>query len=172
MRGRLPIKDDLDVTNEDIANRNLILFGDPASNSILAQIADALPLQWSAKEIRFAGKTVKIGVGSIARSYTINPNGTGGTPDDRISIFNITRTGEAFNSVKVSWTLKNQELYSALAALGFSNGTIKPSKDIPFAVTITYDIYTALDRPDIRYSSSGTSARGMLTRPVPKSTRP
>ena len=125
-----------------------------------------------AQGYRFAGKTVKIGVGSIARSYTINPNGTGGTPDDRISIFNITRTGEAFNSVKVSWTLKNQELYSALAALGFSNGTIKPSKDIPFAVTITYDIYTALDRPDIRYSSSGTSARGMLTRPVPKSTRP
>ena len=30
MRGDLPVKDDQDVTSEDIADKHLILFGDPA----------------------------------------------------------------------------------------------------------------------------------------------
>jgi hypothetical protein len=56
-RGNLVIKDDIDVSNDDIAGKNLILFGDPSSNSILAHIADALPLRWNEKEIAIAGKT-------------------------------------------------------------------------------------------------------------------
>jgi predicted esterase len=57
-RGTLPIKDDVEVTNEEIAGKNLILFGDPASNSILGHVVDALPLRWTEKEIVLAGKTV------------------------------------------------------------------------------------------------------------------
>jgi dienelactone hydrolase len=50
-RGQLPIKDDTEVTNEDIAGRHLILFGDPASNSLLAQVTDDLPLKWNKEQI-------------------------------------------------------------------------------------------------------------------------
>ena len=55
-RGVLPVKDDLDVTNEDIASKNLILFGDPASNSLLASVVDGLPLEWTREAITLAGK--------------------------------------------------------------------------------------------------------------------
>jgi hypothetical protein len=56
LRGALPVKDDTDVTPEDIANRHLILFGDPSSNTLLAQVLDGLPLKWTKEKITFAGK--------------------------------------------------------------------------------------------------------------------
>jgi len=43
-RGDAPVKDDKDVTDADIKNNNLILWGDPKSNSIMAKITDKLPL--------------------------------------------------------------------------------------------------------------------------------
>jgi Prolyl oligopeptidase family len=56
-RGEVPIIDDTAVTTADIANKNLILWGDPASNRILAKILTKLPLQWDAKNLTFRGKT-------------------------------------------------------------------------------------------------------------------
>jgi hypothetical protein len=56
-RGTLPIKNDVDVTDDDIAHAHLIVFGDPASNGVLAQAFDGLPLKWTRDEIRFAGKS-------------------------------------------------------------------------------------------------------------------
>jgi pimeloyl-ACP methyl ester carboxylesterase len=55
-RGQIAIRDDVDISNEDIAGKHLILFGDPASNSLIAQVLEGLPLQWSQGEITFAGK--------------------------------------------------------------------------------------------------------------------
>jgi sugar lactone lactonase YvrE/pimeloyl-ACP methyl ester carboxylesterase len=55
-RGQLPVKNDADVTSADIAGRNLILFGDPASNSLIAQVLDGLPLAWTKDEVRLAGR--------------------------------------------------------------------------------------------------------------------
>jgi hypothetical protein len=55
-RGDAPVRDDKDVTDADIAASNLILWGDPSSNRVLARIADRLPVQWSAQGI-VAGKT-------------------------------------------------------------------------------------------------------------------
>jgi hypothetical protein len=57
-RGNLVIKDDVDVSPEDIASNHLILFGDPGSNSLIAQVLDALPLQWEKATIKLAGKSV------------------------------------------------------------------------------------------------------------------
>jgi predicted esterase len=54
-RGNLPVKDDIDVTNEDIAAKHLILFGDPASNALIAQVLDALPCSWTKDSLAFAG---------------------------------------------------------------------------------------------------------------------
>jgi dienelactone hydrolase len=58
LRGDLPVKDDADVTPQDIATRSLILFGDPSSNSLIAQVLDALPLEWTKERIALAGQAV------------------------------------------------------------------------------------------------------------------
>ncbi len=50
-RGDAQVKDDTAVTAEDIAEANLVLFGDPTSNQVLAKIAAQLPIQWGEKEI-------------------------------------------------------------------------------------------------------------------------
>jgi dienelactone hydrolase len=55
LRGDLPVKDDTDVTAEELSSRHLILFGDPSSNSILSQALPRLPLKWSKERIAFAG---------------------------------------------------------------------------------------------------------------------
>jgi len=41
------VKDDTAVTDADIAAHNLVLWGDPHSNQILARIADKLPMKWN-----------------------------------------------------------------------------------------------------------------------------
>jgi hypothetical protein len=56
-RGDARVKDDSQVTDADIAAHNLVLFGDPQSNRLLARIADKLPIQWSAQTIRVGDKT-------------------------------------------------------------------------------------------------------------------
>jgi len=61
MRGDLPVKNDIDVTSEDIADKHLILFGDPGSNTILANTLEELPLQWTADKLTLAGKTFAAG---------------------------------------------------------------------------------------------------------------
>ncbi|MFL5245399.1 MAG: hypothetical protein ACJ8FY_25160 [Gemmataceae bacterium] len=58
MRGELPVKNDEDVSPEDLAGKNLILYGDPASNSLIAQVIDALPLQWTKEEIKMGETAV------------------------------------------------------------------------------------------------------------------
>ncbi len=55
-RGELQIKDDVDVTSLDIASSHLILFGDPASNTIIEQVVDGLPLKWTRDSITWNGK--------------------------------------------------------------------------------------------------------------------
>ena len=55
-RGELPIKDDVAVTDGDVQNRNLILFGDPGSNLWIAKVLPQLPLAWSRDSLRLAGR--------------------------------------------------------------------------------------------------------------------
>ena len=55
-RGELPIKDDVDVTLDDMTRKHLILFGDPASNLLIRQALDRLPLEWTKERISFAGQ--------------------------------------------------------------------------------------------------------------------
>jgi hypothetical protein len=50
-RGEPPLKDDVQITDEDIASGNLICFGDPSSNKILSRVADKLPIKWTAEQI-------------------------------------------------------------------------------------------------------------------------
>ncbi|HXX94847.1 MAG TPA: prolyl oligopeptidase family serine peptidase [Planctomycetota bacterium] len=54
-RGELPIKDDREVTPEDVRRCNLILFGDPGSNPWIAKALPDLPITWSKTELRVGG---------------------------------------------------------------------------------------------------------------------
>ena len=49
--GQLPVKDDRDVTAEDLRTRNLVLFGDPGSNSLLARVLPSLPFTWTRERL-------------------------------------------------------------------------------------------------------------------------
>jgi pimeloyl-ACP methyl ester carboxylesterase len=50
-RGEAIVKNDTDITEADIAESHLILWGDPSSNQVLAKIAAQLPVGWDAKSI-------------------------------------------------------------------------------------------------------------------------
>ena len=50
-RGEVRVKDDSAVTPADIANNNLVLFGDPGSNKLIARIAARLPIRWTKDSI-------------------------------------------------------------------------------------------------------------------------
>jgi len=56
-RGEARIKDDKDVTEADITAHNLILWGDPSSNIILAKIAGKLPVKWDKESVRLGDET-------------------------------------------------------------------------------------------------------------------
>ena len=46
-RGELKLIDDTQIDEQTIANSNLVLWGDPQSNQVLAKIRDKLPISWS-----------------------------------------------------------------------------------------------------------------------------
>jgi pimeloyl-ACP methyl ester carboxylesterase len=56
-RGDAPIKDANSVNQDDITTKNLILWGDPSSNQLLAKILDKLPLKWTREQLVFSGHT-------------------------------------------------------------------------------------------------------------------
>ena len=56
-RGEAIVKDDSAITTADIAGSNLILWGDPSSNRILAKIAAKLPVKWDAAGVHVNGQT-------------------------------------------------------------------------------------------------------------------
>jgi len=55
-RGEARVKNDADVTDADIANSNLVLWGDPGSNKLLAKILDKLPIRWDAESLQVGEK--------------------------------------------------------------------------------------------------------------------
>lgn len=55
-RGDAVVKNDTDITADDIAKSNLILFGDMANNVYLKSIAADLPIAWDSDELKIAGR--------------------------------------------------------------------------------------------------------------------
>lgn len=47
MRGDAVVKSDTEITDQDIASSNLVLWGDAQSNKVLAKIVDKLPIRWT-----------------------------------------------------------------------------------------------------------------------------
>lgn len=55
-RGHARVKKDSEITEEDIAKHNLILWGDYASNKVIAKILARLPLKWDHQEVSIGEK--------------------------------------------------------------------------------------------------------------------
>ena len=129
LRGYLPIKDDAAVSDEDIAGRNLILFGDPSSNSLIGQILDRLPMKWTKEQLELAGKTYTAAEHVPVMIFP-SPLATG-----RYIVLN---SGHTFHAVDFQGT--NALLYPRLgdyAVLG-----IKPTEKDPLALeTITAGLF-------------------------------
>lgn len=51
MRGDLPVKNDTEVTEADVSGKNLVLFGDPGSNSWIAKALPSLPMKWTRESL-------------------------------------------------------------------------------------------------------------------------
>jgi hypothetical protein len=75
MRGDVRVKSDAEVTAADIANHNLILFGTPASNKLIGQIAGKLPIRWTNDAIVVGDKTFSAAEHTLALIYPnpLNP---------------------------------------------------------------------------------------------------
>jgi len=56
-RGVARTVNDTDLTAADIADSNLILWGDPTSNSVLKKVLDKLPITWDKKSLTIGDKT-------------------------------------------------------------------------------------------------------------------
>ena len=56
-RGDARTKADTAITEDDVANNNFVLFGDPGNNRLLARILDRLPFKWTKDSVTLAGKT-------------------------------------------------------------------------------------------------------------------
>ena len=50
-RGEAIVRNDVDVSGEDILTANLVLWGDPGSNQFLGRILTKLPMNWSAEKV-------------------------------------------------------------------------------------------------------------------------
>ena len=57
LRGDVRVKDDRAIAASDLADSNLILFGDPGSNSVIADIVAKLPIRWTKTEIAVGART-------------------------------------------------------------------------------------------------------------------
>lgn len=57
MRGKAVEYGAGELDSGDIESANLILWGDPGSNAMIAEIIDQLPIEWNEKEFTFRGKT-------------------------------------------------------------------------------------------------------------------
>ena len=75
-RGDAIVKDDTAISNADIANSNLVLWGDPHSNKLIARIMSKLPLHWDDNGIQLGTRTYPASNSAAILIYPnpLNPN--------------------------------------------------------------------------------------------------
>ena len=75
MRGKVPLIDDAALSEQQIARKNLILFGDPGSNSVLAKVLDRLPIRWTRDGLTVHGEQYDPATHGVALIYPnpLNP---------------------------------------------------------------------------------------------------
>ena len=60
-RGDAKRKNDTEVSDADIAANNLVLWGDPSSNRLLARLADRLPIRWTPSGLQVGARQFNAG---------------------------------------------------------------------------------------------------------------
>lgn len=92
-RGDVRIKDDNEVTADDIAHNNLILWGDPWSNKLIAKIGPKLPIVWNAEGIHIGKQILTAGQHALITVYPnpLNPN--------RYVVFNSSFTWREYDAL-------------------------------------------------------------------------
>ncbi|MFN9039048.1 MAG: hypothetical protein ACK5YO_22310, partial [Planctomyces sp.] len=75
-RGDARVVKDSEVTDELIQSANLVLWGDPQSNSVLGKIAGQLPVQWTSDTITVGAQKFSAATHAPAMIYPnpLNPN--------------------------------------------------------------------------------------------------
>ena len=124
-RGRLPIKDDTDVTAEDQRTRNLILFGDPGSNSYIAKVLPQLPLKWSKETLSFGKREYSA---SNHLPALIAPNPLSGA-DGRYVVLNSGHTFRGADLGKLNYLLFPRWGDWAVLQIGPARTDSDPLKD-------------------------------------------
>lgn len=56
-RGEARVKEAAAVSDDDIANSNLVLFGDPQSNPLIARVLPKLPIEWTKEKLLVNGQS-------------------------------------------------------------------------------------------------------------------
>ncbi|MEQ8633451.1 prolyl oligopeptidase family serine peptidase [Gimesia maris] len=76
LRAKVPVIKDTEVSDQDIQNKNLILFGDPGSNAMIAKVLEDLPVEWTKEYITVNGKKYDTQNHGVALIYPnpLNPN--------------------------------------------------------------------------------------------------
>ncbi len=76
LHGDIRIKSPEEVIDSDIANYNLILFGDPAGNPLILKVMPGLPLEWTSNEIVLADHRFSAETNTVAMIFPnpLNPN--------------------------------------------------------------------------------------------------
>jgi len=125
-RGDLPVKRDDEVTPEDLAGRHLILFGDPGSNSLLAQAMPGLPFHWTKDKISWNGKEGREYAAGETVPVLIYPSPF--SPDHYV----VVNSGHTFHAEDFKGT--NALLYPRLG--DYAVLKIKGDKNDPLAVEV------------------------------------
>ena len=76
MRAKITIIDDNSVTDEHVANYNLVLFGDPGSNTLIERIYGHLPVDWQRHTFAVSGRSFDTASHGIALIFPnpLNPS--------------------------------------------------------------------------------------------------
>jgi hypothetical protein len=75
-RGEPRVRDDIAITDADIAGNNLVLWGDPGSNKVLARMAGRLPIRWSQDAVWVGNSRYASATHALLMIYPnpLNPN--------------------------------------------------------------------------------------------------
>nr|WP_182870500.1 prolyl oligopeptidase family serine peptidase [Rhodopirellula sp. JC639] len=75
-RGDIQRVSDRELTKQQIESHHLILFGDPQSNSVIARLADSLPVQWNTDSIQLGSSNFPRRGHAVAMVYPnpLNPD--------------------------------------------------------------------------------------------------
>lgn len=75
-RGEAVVKKDTEITDADIRSANLVLWGDPSSNQVLARVVAKLPIKWTADNVLVGDATFPAAnhIGAMIYPNPLNPN--------------------------------------------------------------------------------------------------